>query len=202
VFEANPAEAIGDLIRRARRARGQSQQQLADYMNRLSGRDTVTGHEVRRWEGHHRIPRPYARRWLSEALDIPASVLDRAAMVAAVQRSARAAPEVSLSLDNRIRNVVSANAAVTLEEVLAMWDEMVGRRELLARAGPVAGLALIASTLPGGLQLGTSDFSRELYEAHAELTARYRQIDNMTGPLSVYSLVASSGGPGRGLPGS
>ncbi len=71
-----------------------------------------------------------------------------------------------------------------------MWDQMLGLRELLARAGPVAGVALIASALPGTLRRSTSEFRHELCDAHSALTVRNRQIDSMAGPLSVYTLVS------------
>jgi tetratricopeptide (TPR) repeat protein len=76
----------------------------------------------------------------------------------------------------------------TLEEVLAMWDQIVGRRDLLARAGPAAGAALLASALPGALR-SAGGTRPEVYAAHAALTDSYRQLDNLAGPLSVYHQV-------------
>ena len=127
LIEVGPNEPIGDLIRRIRNANSQTQQQLAEQLNKLSGRDTVTGHEVSRWESHERIPRPYSRRWIAEALGIDQLLLDRAAAVAADMRrskSARLAPSTSLpsndtySANAFTEGMTPAPTSKKLEEVL------------------------------------------------------------------------------------
>lgn len=183
---AEPHEAIGDLIRRARRAQFQSQQQLAQQLNKQSGRDTVTGHEVGRWENHERIPGPYSRRWIAEALGIDRPVLDRAAAVAAVLRrskTAQPAPGTRLPGDGdsvAVSAVASTAAARTLDEVLAIWDELITQKALttvVALSGP-AMLAVARRPAP--------ELSRDVLEAHAGLTAGYRRLDNLAGPATVF----------------
>jgi len=143
--DRNLDEPIGDVIRQARREMGLSQQQLAEQVNRLANHDTVTGHEVGRWETHQRIPRPYWRQWLGAALSVPIDQLNRAAVVTAFRRAAG---------DSRVSNDARAGSGAvppqtlaprTSEEVLAMWDQLVGRRQVLSRAGPAVGAAMIAA---------------------------------------------------------
>jgi transcriptional regulator with XRE-family HTH domain len=187
VVEENLDEPIGDLIRRARRAAGLSQQLLAEKLNRLAGHGTVTGHEVGRWENHQRIPRPFWRQWLSAGLGIPVDQLNRAAVVAAFQRAAAGS---RLSIDTHSGHESEPGQlplAQTLGEVLTMWDQMIGRRQLLARAGPTAGAALIAASIPGALGSARGETRPETYALHAALTERYRQLDVIAGPHAVYS---------------
>jgi hypothetical protein len=187
VFEANLDEPIGALIRHARRTVGLSQQQLAEELNRLANHGTVTGREVGRWESHQRIPRPYWRQWLSARLGVSIDQLNRAAVVAAFQRVA-AAPHASDDTPVGHEGGPPPSAvAQTLEEVLAMWDQTIGRRQLLSRAGPAVGAALIAARLPGGLGSIGDATRHEVYALHSSLTERYRQLDIMAGPHAVYS---------------
>lgn len=79
-------EPIGQVIRRARERRGLSQHKLADALNMLSGKDTVTGDRISRYERGIRIPWPHTRELLSEALGLSRGLLDRAADVAKAHR--------------------------------------------------------------------------------------------------------------------
>jgi hypothetical protein len=166
---------------------GLSQQQLAEQVNRLANHGTVTGHEVGRWETHQRIPRPYWRQWLGAALSVPIDQLNRSAVVTAFRRAAGG---------SRVSNDARAGSGAvppqtlaprTLEEVLAMWDQLVGRRQVLSRAGPAVGAAMIAAAIPGGWQHTDDRAGPEVYALHASLTERYRQLDVMTGPHAVYT---------------
>lgn len=62
--------AIGPLIRDLRLAKGMSLAELAAEVCRLSGRDTVTRHDVSRWESGRRSPQVYWRRYLAQALEV------------------------------------------------------------------------------------------------------------------------------------
>jgi transcriptional regulator with XRE-family HTH domain len=62
--------AIGPLIRDLRLAKGMSLAELAAELCRLSGRDTVTRHDVSRWESGRRSPQVYWRRYLAQALEV------------------------------------------------------------------------------------------------------------------------------------
>ena len=69
---------ITALIPQARREQGLTQRALADLLCEISQNDSVTREEVSRWERGKRIPGPYWRAWISEALDVPHAALDRA----------------------------------------------------------------------------------------------------------------------------
>lgn len=91
---AGGQEPIGALIQAARKRRGLSQYALADKLAALSGNDSVTRHEVARWERAKRIPGPYWRTWISRALDLPLDQL-RAAARSARSRRSRSSPQGS-----------------------------------------------------------------------------------------------------------
>lgn len=67
---------VGTTIRDLRRARGWTQQRLAEELNAASGRPTVTADEVKRWERGARTPRAETRRHLAAALAVPLAALD------------------------------------------------------------------------------------------------------------------------------
>lgn len=85
-------ESIGVLIRAAREQGGLSQYALAARLAALSGRESLTRHEVARWERGKRIPGPYWRKWLSFALDLPLDQLLAAARSTRSRRSRSSPP--------------------------------------------------------------------------------------------------------------
>lgn len=74
-------QPIGPLLRRARERRGLSQYEVAETLVALSRNASVSRSEVARWERGKRVPGPYWRSWLSEALDVPPDQLGKAARV-------------------------------------------------------------------------------------------------------------------------
>nr|WP_215542989.1 helix-turn-helix transcriptional regulator [Amycolatopsis sp. CA-230715] len=73
---------VCELIATRRIAKGWSQCELATKLHAMSGNDSVTREEVSRWERGKRIPGPYWRQWLSNALDTSCHELELAAAVA------------------------------------------------------------------------------------------------------------------------
>jgi transcriptional regulator with XRE-family HTH domain len=69
---------LGPLLIRARRQRGQSQRRLADALCATAGINTVSRHEISRWERGERIPTPFWPGWLSEVLGVPMEQLESA----------------------------------------------------------------------------------------------------------------------------
>jgi transcriptional regulator with XRE-family HTH domain len=72
-------EPIGALIVRLREEHGLTQLRLAARLCASAGVDTVTRHEVSRWERGERIPSGYWLSWLAVALEVDPDELDRAA---------------------------------------------------------------------------------------------------------------------------
>ncbi|MQA10724.1 MAG: helix-turn-helix domain-containing protein [Pseudonocardiaceae bacterium] len=79
-------EPIGRLVRRTRKLRGLTQYELADALVDLSGKESLGRDDVARWERGKRVPGPYWRHWLGEALDLPFDELDAAARCARRRR--------------------------------------------------------------------------------------------------------------------
>ncbi|WP_414720060.1 helix-turn-helix transcriptional regulator [Umezawaea sp.] len=81
---------ITDLLPMCRRSRGLTQCDLAARLSEASGNDSVSREEVSRWERGKRIPGPYWRSWLSQALDLPRDDVERwAAQVRSSRRKSR-----------------------------------------------------------------------------------------------------------------
>jgi transcriptional regulator with XRE-family HTH domain len=79
-MSAHPTDpdGFGSLLARARRARGRSQQRLADQLCAIAGATTISRHEISRWEREERTPTPYWVDRLSTVLEIDAADLERA----------------------------------------------------------------------------------------------------------------------------
>jgi transcriptional regulator with XRE-family HTH domain len=87
---ATPAAAgdhVGPLLLRLRHQRGQSQQRLADALCAAAGVNTVSRHEISRWERGERIPTPFWLGWLSEVLGVPVAQLELATARSRDQRA-------------------------------------------------------------------------------------------------------------------
>ena len=75
-------EPIGELLARARTARGLSQLRLAELLCAAAGLPTVSRHEISRWERGIRVPGAYWLHWLAVVLRVPTDELEAAAAVA------------------------------------------------------------------------------------------------------------------------
>ena len=85
-YEFDRSETIGTLIARVRGEHGISQLRLAERLCTSAGLDTVTRHEISRWEREERIPSPFWQGWLAAALQVPREDLERAAAAARRRR--------------------------------------------------------------------------------------------------------------------
>ncbi|MYU12921.1 helix-turn-helix domain-containing protein [Streptomyces sp. SID8361] len=72
---------FGTYLARLRRATGRSQRQLAERLCALSGLDSVTRHEISRWERGTRVPDAWLAT-LAQALGVPTGGLEAAAAYA------------------------------------------------------------------------------------------------------------------------
>ncbi|WP_181871660.1 hypothetical protein [Sphaerisporangium album] len=70
-----------------------------------------------------------------------------------------------------------------LEEILRTWDETMRRRDLFTLTG---GMAATFLTPAAPATFSLPEFGPQLYAMCAQLTATYRQMDNMLGPHAVY----------------
>ncbi|MFC1418868.1 helix-turn-helix domain-containing protein [Streptacidiphilus cavernicola] len=74
-------ESIGDVVRRLRRAKGWSQQRLAEVVNTLTPWEAhLARNDVSRWETGRRVPREYLPH-IATALDVPRELLEEARAV-------------------------------------------------------------------------------------------------------------------------
>ncbi|MFD8934066.1 multiprotein-bridging factor 1 family protein [Streptomyces sp. NPDC059578] len=82
------AETFGELLVRLRKARGWTQQQVADAYGKISCTAVKDAREVGRWERGSRIPVPDTRRHLAALFDTPVIVFDQAASASRAKRQA------------------------------------------------------------------------------------------------------------------
>ncbi len=80
-------EGIGELIARVRMELGISQLRLAARLCASAGINTVTRHEISRWERGDRLPSAFWLGWLAETLAQPIDRLDRAVVVSRRRRA-------------------------------------------------------------------------------------------------------------------
>jgi tetratricopeptide (TPR) repeat protein len=83
-------EPVGELIARVRREQGRSQSRLAALLNERASTDTLTRHEVSRWERGERTPTDWLPH-LSPVLGVPLEELERSVAIARQQRRAASA---------------------------------------------------------------------------------------------------------------
>ncbi|RNG27803.1 helix-turn-helix domain-containing protein, partial [Streptomyces botrytidirepellens] len=76
---------FGAYLARLRRATDRSQRQLAERLCALSGLDSVTRHEISRWERGARVPDAWLPV-LAQALGVAVGELERAAAYARGER--------------------------------------------------------------------------------------------------------------------
>lgn len=81
--------AFGARLARLRREAGKSQRRLAEILCELSGRPTVTRHEISRYERGERVPR-FWLPYLAQALGVSLDLLERLAYAAPPERDASA----------------------------------------------------------------------------------------------------------------
>jgi transcriptional regulator with XRE-family HTH domain len=86
------AESLGPLLTRLRRGLGRSQLRLAAQLCDMSGVDTISRHEISRWEREERIPTRFWRPWLAEVLGVPLSVIEAAAVITRSRRRVATSP--------------------------------------------------------------------------------------------------------------
>ena len=88
-YEFDRPETIGALIARVRAEQGISQLRLAERVCVSASLNTVTRHEISRWEREERIPSGFWLGWLALALEVPREQLERAAAAARRRRQGR-----------------------------------------------------------------------------------------------------------------
>lgn len=87
-----PAETLGPLLTRRRRALGRSQHRLATQLCEESGFHTLSRHEISRWEREERIPTKFWRPWLAHVLGVSLNDIEMAAVATRSRRRVATSP--------------------------------------------------------------------------------------------------------------
>lgn len=123
-------ESIGARIRALRRARDWTMQRLAEQVNAVSGRATVTADEVKRWERGKRIPRSETRGHIAAALGVPVEALD-VALPDPVRRAhewlvADTPQQVARAAGRRVGTALAARVEARVVELRHLDDHVGG----------------------------------------------------------------------------
>lgn len=137
---------IGDAIARYRRARGLSQAELAERLARVSGRPTVTRHDISRWERGVRTPRPFWLRHLAVALGVDPATLAGEVDTGSTAEAIRLAHEWLVSRPPQIRQL-SAGRRVGHELAEVVERRVIELRRLDDRLGGIDTLPLVEREL-------------------------------------------------------
>lgn len=133
-------EEFPALLRRLRKGRGWSQARLAGALCDVSGRPTVTRHDVSRWERGKRVPRAWLP-YLAEAMDVPRERLERAT-------ATDAEPEPAETLEDLLP------PGDTVAPLSARTGRRVGESAAVDLAARAHGLRLADDVLAGGDLIG------------------------------------------------
>lgn len=134
-------ELLPAMLRRLRTGRGWSQARLADALCAVSGRSTVTRHDVSRWERGKRVPRTWLPH-LAEVLSVTRETLEQATV-----------PEQEpVPVRETLESLLPPGDAVAL--LSARTGRRAGRTTAVALAARAHGLRLADDVLAGGDLLG------------------------------------------------
>ncbi|MFG3370555.1 helix-turn-helix domain-containing protein [Streptomyces sp. NPDC048156] len=81
-----PADPFAELLRRLRKEAGRNQEQQADAINAVSGRETMTRREVSRYENFENVPTNHTLAHIAVACGVPFEELQQAAKAARARR--------------------------------------------------------------------------------------------------------------------
>jgi transcriptional regulator with XRE-family HTH domain len=137
---------IRDAIARHRRARGLSQAELAERLAIVSGRPTVTRHDISRWERGVRTPRPFWLRHLAVALEIEPATLAGTVDTGSTAEAIRVAHEWLVSRPPHVRQL-SAGRRVGSELAQTVERRVIELRRLDDQLGGVDTLPLVEREL-------------------------------------------------------
>jgi hypothetical protein len=203
--DSDELQPFGAMIVDRRQRLGLSQYTLAARLAEVSGDTSIDRGHVRRWEHHDRLPRPYWRRHLSAALHIPRETIDRAVALAYEERARARAREKSAGvvpprerLGHAGTEPVAGEAvrwtstSPTLVATFDLWDGLMRRRDLLLGAGAAALFGGLADAAAADVRAHSAGdvappFDREALAAHTELHAALGRVENMHGPLAVFT---------------
>lgn len=149
-------EPVGRMIARLRMSIGLSQPRLAERLAAASSNDTVTRHEVSRWERGTRIPSTFWLRHLADVLDVDLAVLEAAAAVAREGRDRRHLSIVPPHLPgiDTIRDVLTSYGRLTADVELKPDPGSLARRAVAVHSAyKAARYEAAATALPDVLRL-------------------------------------------------
>ncbi|MEW1549403.1 helix-turn-helix transcriptional regulator [Streptomyces tsukubensis] len=166
-----PAESFGELLRRLRVEAERTQEQQAEVINAVSGRDTLTRREISRYENNENIPTNHTVAHIAIACGVASDYLQKEAADARARRRRRGERKEEEADDMKRRTVIEgailgASAATAAEPWQRLAHALGRGRNLDAQAAD--GLTSRSDALHiSELQL-SADQLRSQVEAHLD----------------------------------
>ncbi|GHH25817.1 helix-turn-helix domain-containing protein [Streptomyces rubradiris] len=116
-------DQFAELLVRLRRKTGRTQEEQADAINAVSGRETMTRREINRYEHGHNIPTNHTLAHIAVACGLPPEYLQREAAAARARRRKGARPEGE-DQDDVKRRTLLGGAAVGAVAATEPWERL------------------------------------------------------------------------------
>ncbi|MBZ3904543.1 MULTISPECIES: helix-turn-helix transcriptional regulator [Streptomyces] len=135
-------DPFADLLLRLRQDAGRTQEQQAEAINVVSGRDTMTRREISRYENFETIPTSHTIGHIAAACGVPSEVLQREAK-AARARKRRGHADAGEDQDAVKRRTLLGGAAIGVSTAAEPWGRLAFALRQGAKIDRVAAIALI-----------------------------------------------------------
>ncbi|WP_405728677.1 helix-turn-helix domain-containing protein [Streptomyces sp. NBC_00028] len=117
------SDPFADLLLRLRKEAGRSQEEQADAINAVSGRDTVTRREISRYEKFETIPTSHTISHIAVACGVPFEELQREARAARARKRGMQA-EAAEEQDPVRRRTLLGGAAIGVSTAAEPWGRL------------------------------------------------------------------------------
>ena len=136
-------DPFAELLLRLRKDAGRTQEQQADAINAVSGRDTMTRREIGRYEKFENVPTNHTLAYIAAASGVPFEELLREARAARARRR-RANVREEEDQDDVKRRKLLSSAAVGVSAAAEPWGRLAFALSKGSRIDRPAAIALIS----------------------------------------------------------
>ncbi|MFI0712219.1 helix-turn-helix domain-containing protein [Streptomyces inhibens] len=118
-----PADSFAELLLQLRKKTGRTQEQQAEAINAVSGRDTMTRREINRYEHGENIPTNHTLGHIAVACGLPPEALQREAAAARARRR-KAGSREGEDLDDVKRRTLLGGVLLSAASAAEPWGRL------------------------------------------------------------------------------
>lgn len=119
-----PADPFAELLLRLRKKTGRTQEEQAEAINAVSGRDSMTRREISRYEKFENVPTNHTLAHIAAACGVPFEELQREAKAARARRRAGGDRDKEELDDVKRRTLLGGTAAVGVATAADPWGRL------------------------------------------------------------------------------